>query len=455
MSDKTNQADVFEDHAVSAVPKEQQRSFTGMFMVYTGVLVCMAVIWTGGELGRGLALNNMILAILGGSVITAIIGLLTGIIGGYTRTSTYVILRHSFGRYGSMVAGAAVSGISCGIGWFFIQAWLFSEVMETISLELWGSVPYLFQGHISAFWGAILMTLTAIFGFKGLALLSYVTVPLFIVILGGGSVAAITEAGGFSQIAQATPAEPMTIGAAITAIVGSYIAGATISPDIARYAAKPTHGGWAWFWQVLFMQPLLFLAAGLLTLLTPQADVAEAMAHLGIGVGALLIVILGQWTTNDNNLYNGALAFANTIKVKKAVITGILGFVGAILASLTALGVFGADPFMTFLNQLGRFLPPIAGILIADFYILKPYLQGKKDPENRYQFGPGTEYACINWVGILSWIGAGYFSVYLPGIVALNSILLSFIAFIILTYTCEMFNIQYTSGSYVEESTGF
>lgn len=443
------------DYAITAVPESEQKSFLGLFLVYTGVLVCIAVIWTGGTLGRGLDFKTLLLSIFVGSFILGIIGLLTGIIGGYTRTSTYVILRHPFGRYGSMIAGTAVSGFSNGIGWFFIQAWLFGTVLETVSIEIWGSVPLWAEAHISSFWGAILMTLTAAFGYNGIAFLSYITVPLFLIVLGGGTFAAVSEAGGFSQVISASPANPIGFSAAVTIIIGTYIAGATITPDISRYSSKPTDGGVAWFAQVMIMQPILFTAAGMLTLLTPKSDVANAMAHLGIGLGALVLIIFGQWTTNDNNLYNGALAFANTIKMGKKKITIIMGLIGAVLASMTALGVFGADPFMNFLNMLGRYLPPIAGILIADFYILKPFLEGIKKYKKRYTFGPGTEYSLINWVGIISWIIGGYFATSIPGIVALNSVILGFVSYIVLTLVFNLINVPVSSGKYVEQESGF
>jgi len=448
-------ADALGDYAITAVPADQLKSTFGMFLVFTGVLICIAVIWGGGALGNTLSFGDMMTAIYVGSLILGIIGFLTAMVGGYCRTSTYVILRHSFGRDGSKLAGAAVSGIGCGIGWFFIQAWMFGTVLQTIAAELWRTVPFWAEAPVAAFWGAILMTLTAAFGYRGIAFLSYLAVPLFLIVLAGGSNAAISEAGGFGAAMSAQPAGSMGLGAAITAVVGMYVAGATITSDIARYAERPTSGSWAWFWQVILLQPPLMLAGGLLTLLTPKGDVAQAMAHLGIGLGALVLIIFGQWTTNDNNLYNGALAFANTVRMKKSHITIIMGFIGAILASLTASGVFGADPFIGFLSQLGRFLPPIAGVLIADFFIFRPYVKGIRDPKQRYVFGPGTSYSRYNLAGLVAWIAGGWLCVYIPGIVALNSILLGFVVYLVLSALCHTAGVRYEVGEYVEAQDGF
>ncbi len=447
--------DSYGDYAVVQVPKDQLKSAFGLFLVYTGVLICIAVIWGGGALGNGLTFYDMMKASVLGSLILGIIGFFTAKIGGHTRASTYVILRHSFGRVGSMWAGAAVSGIACGIGWFFIQAWLFGTVFSTIAKELWGSVPFWASAPAASLWGAVLMTLSAAFGYKGIAFLSYLAVPLFLIALGGGSYAAITEAGGFAAALVAQPANPMPFAGAVTAVVGMYIAGATITSDISRYSEKPNDGGWAWFWQVVLLQPVLMLAGGTLTLLTPASDVAQAMAHLGIGLGALVLIIFGQWTTNDNNLYNGALAFANTFRVKKATMTIIMGFIGAVLASMTAAGFFGTDPFINFLTQLGRFLPPIAGVLLADFYVFKPYKLGKKNADERYTFGPGTRYSRYNVAGMAAWILAGLLAPSIPGIVALNSVLLGFVLYLVLAWGASAMNLKYEVGTWIEGEDGF
>ncbi|MBC7082360.1 MAG: cytosine permease [Bacillota bacterium] len=447
--------DAFGDYAVTQVPKEQLKSPFGLFLVFTGVLVCIAVIWGGGSLGNSLSFKDMALAAVAGSLILGVIGFLTATIGGYTRASTYVILRHPFGRIGSMIAGAAVSGVACGIGWFFIQSWLFATVLQTIVTEIFGYVPFWAKAPVSAFWGALMMTISAAFGYKGIAFLSYLAVPLFLIALGGGSYAAISEAGGFAAALRAHPSGSMTLPAAITAVVGMYVAGATITSDISRYSERPTDGAWAWFWQVVLLQPILMLAGGTLTLLTPASDVAKAMAHLGIGLGALVLIVFGQWTTNDNNLYNGALAFANTFRARKTYVTIAMGFIGAILASLTAAGVFGPDPFISFLNQLGRFLPPIAGVLIADFYIYRPFFGGVKDPYQRYTFGPGTEYTKYNAAGLVAWAIAGWLSPHIGGITALNSILLGFGGYLVLSVAGDLLKVSTRFGRYIESADGF
>lgn len=447
--------DSFGDYSTIQVPKTETKSLFGMFLVYLGVLICVAVIWGGAELGLGLNLKNMITAAIIGSLILGVIGWFTGYIGGHTRTSTYVMMRHSFGRTGAIVASIAVSGLATGIGWFFIQAWLFSTVLATICNTVLGYVPWIASGPVASIWGALLMCLTAYYGYKGLAFLSNIAVPLFLLVLFSGTYAAVTEAGGFSAAALAIPSNPITMGTGITAVIGMYISGATITSDIARFAVTPTAGAWAWFLQVAIVQPIMLVAAGLMTLLTPAGDVVQSMVYLGIGVGALLLVILGQWTTNDNNLYSGSLAFVTAIRIKRSHMVLIQGVIGAALAFLTSIGFFGADPFMNFLTQLGRFLPPIAGVVIADYFIVKPYVLGIKDPYKRYEFGEGTVYSRWNWVGIIAWILGALLSPYIPGAVGLNSVLIGLVVYAVLAAIFEKSGTAYTSGTYIEPADGF
>jgi cytosine permease len=455
METTVTRVDRFGDYSTIQVPETETKSFYGMFLVFLGVLVCVAVLYGGAGLGNGLNLRDMAIASIVGSVILGVVGFLTALIGGRTRTSTYVIMRHSFGRTGSILAGVAVSGIGCGIGWFFIQAYLFGTVLETITNVILGYVPWIASAPISSVWGALMMCLTAYYGYKGIAFLSYIGVPLFLIVLGAGTFAAVTEAGGFAAAAAAVPANPMPMGTAITAVIGMYIAGATITSDISRFAVTPQAGAWAWFLQVSLIQPILMLAAGLMTLLTPLSDVVQAMAYLGMGLGALTLVVLGQWTTNDNNLYDGSLAFVNAVRIKRSKIVLIQGVIGAVFAGLTAAGFFGADPFMNFLSQLGRFLPPIAGVIMADYYIVRPYVLGIMDPYKRYEFGEGTVYPKWNWAGIVAWVLGALLSPYVPGAVGLNSILIGLVVYTILATVLEKSGITYKTGTYVEAADGF
>lgn len=134
---------------------------------------------------------------------------------------------------------------------------------------------------------------------------------------------------------------------------------------------------------------------------------------------------------NDLNLYSASLGLSNLIdsifnkKVNRGLITLVIGIIGTVLSVLGIL-----EKFQNFLVFLGVWIPPIAGIMIVDYFVLKR--NRKLLAESRMQ-GRLPEYSeSINPVTLVSWaLGflAGYFIEY--GIPSLNSLLVSGIVYFI------------------------
>ena len=87
------------------------------------------------------------------------------------------------------------------------------------------------------------------------------------------------------------------------------------------------------------------------------------MLGLGWGTGAMLVLILAQWTTNHNNLYSSALGFSVIFrKTPKYILTIGAGFIGTMMA---VGGIY--ENFIPFLIFLSALIPPIGGIYVGDF----------------------------------------------------------------------------------------
>lgn len=441
--------DKFGDYALVPVPSDQKRSAVASFLIFTGVLACIAAILGGGSLGLMYSFSNLVLISVLGCVILAVIGGLTAVIGSVSGCSTYVNMRWPYGRIGAWVMGTIAAGVASGIGWFAIQTWflgIFANVLVP-SIAIW----------MAAAIGGVLMILTAIYGFRGLGILSYLVVPMFLLIAGIGFLVAVGEAGGLSGLLQAEPATPASVAAGITAVVGLYISGAIITQDITRYTESVRGGAAAWIVQVLILMPYMLVGAGSMMLVTGGANIAVSMSTVGLGLGAFLLVFFGQWTTNDNNLYSGSLSINLWAPVKKWVIVVVLGVIGlgvAIYFAFTAGGNVGAaSPFMNFLNLLGKILPAIAGGIIADFYVYRWY-KGEGLSE-RYQIEPGMEIPEINWVGIVA-VLIGILGGFLIGwgIAALNSLILGFVVYIVLSIPLDKAGVSITVGKHELRETG-
>jgi cytosine permease len=123
---------------------------------------------------------------------------------------------------------------------------------------------------------------------------------------------------------------------------------------------------------------------------TGEGDLPRAMLTIGLGIPSLLVLIAAQWTTNDNNLYTSSLGLANIFKTKKSNIVLFLGITGSIL------GAFGmANYFISWLNILGIGVPPMAGIILADYFIIH---NKKYDLENDATLPEWNRYALIAWL---------------------------------------------------------
>ncbi len=412
MERETKPKDYYGDYAVVRVPEEEKRTFLNQLMVFLGVLAVWAAVFGGAGMAGFLDAKQILIASILGSLGLGVIAFLTGLIGGYTGLPTYVILRHSMGRFGSIFAGIVISGISSAL-WFAFETWLFGVIMN-------GAFPHniLTRVDIAAAWGGILMMSTALIGYRGLAGLSYLVVPAWFAIIPLALAAAIDLKGGWTALAAATPPNPSTLAAGVTFVIGLYIVGATIAPDVTRFSRKPRDGPLAWFVHVVIFMPIILIAGGWLQLLSPGATLVSMMISMGMIPAVLFTGILGQWTTNDNNLYSSSLAWVNAVpKIKRWIWVAILGTSGTIVAVLIAKGYgVSLQALVSFGTLLGTFIPPITGVMIADYYIVKPYLEGKKTPQTRYEFGIGTRYDAINVSGIASWIIGSLIAYYLPRI---------------------------------------
>jgi len=441
--------DKYGDYALVPVPQKETRSLLTLFYTYTGVLACIAVIWGGATLGTQFYLKDAVLVAIVGSAILSLIGGLVAPIGGVSKCSTYVNLRPSFGNLGSQVWGTIVSGIPA-LGWFAVQTWLFGIILHTLFPTAWWATVF-----AASIWGGTLMLITAYFGFRGLAFFSYLAVPFFMLLAGFGVMIGIEQGGGFAGLASIAPASPVPFSVGVTEVVGMYVCGAIITADICRFGTKIWHGSAAWIIQLMILQVYMLSGAAMLTLVTGEANIAGALLAAGAGAGAFLMAILGQWSTNDSNIYSTSLAINLWVPIKRKYIVLIAGAIGVAIAALIA-SVWGAamEPFQAFLMLLGKALPAIGGVLIADFWLYRWY---KGEPlRERYQFKPGMKFAKVNWVGWLSAILATILGGWIItwGIACLNALILGIVFYIIIAIACDKAGVKIGLGEHIIDKTG-
>jgi cytosine permease len=157
----------------------------------------------------------------------------------------------------------------------------------------------------------------------------------------------------------------MPFGVAASIIAGSFMVGAVIGPDITRYAKNAKHAVGASIIGFFVGFSLMVYAGSILAQATGQWDVVQIMIGLGWGLIAMVVLVLAQWTTNDNNLYSAALNFSvifrRSPKWQLTIVAGILGII------LGLWGIYGH--FVSWLMILSVTIPPIGGVYVADYFI--------------------------------------------------------------------------------------
>lgn len=103
---------------------------------------------------------------------------------------------------------------------------------------------------------------------------------------------------------------------------------------------------------------------------------------------------LSLWTTNDaelycNAMYTGPVLKSYGVQVNKKKLILTVGIIGTILGSIGFYQIF----FSQFINYLGIMAPPLAGPLLADFYLIR---------KQRYDLRQLNSHPSYNWVGIIS-----------------------------------------------------
>lgn len=241
----------------------------------------------------------------------------------------------------------------------FVWISLYNVVVDVLGIEISRTWLMIF--------GGTLMTITSMIGYKGLEKLSIVATPLLgVLLIGSGYV--VLKNYNLNQLNNAAlTMDPITMGGGISLVIGSLAIGVIIAPDFSRYSKSSKDTIIASFLSYFLGYAVVLILAVLLAKATSEADVVAIMIGIGWGTGAMLILILAQWTTNNTNLYSSALGFSVVFKsIPKYIITIFAGGIGTTLA---VLGIY--DNFITFLNILSIMIPPVGGLYVADFFLRK------------------------------------------------------------------------------------
>ncbi|MEU6269228.1 purine-cytosine permease family protein [Saccharopolyspora shandongensis] len=410
-----------DDYALTRVPAGARYSWWSVAVQRFGQVSALSQFLLGATLGFGMTFWNAFLALTLGAVILEIVAIFVGIIGAREGLSTSMLARWTgFGRAGSALIGLAIA-ISL-IGWFGIQ----SAVSAKGLVALVGGLPE--WGWALVF--GLIVTAVVLRGFGSMAWVAYVTVPAFLVLVGWSIGVELSQHDIGALMASAPPGPRLSLLEGTTLVAGGFITGAVITPDMTRFnrsvgdVVKQTLVG------ITLGEYVIGLAGVLLAHAVRSADITTIVTS-SVGWVGILVVVAGTVKINDWNLYSSGLGLVNFVgtvfgkRLNRGVATAMFGLIGSVLA---AVGIL--DQFTGFLTVLGVVFPPIGGIMVAEYFIVRRW-RGELEASRALGEIPAS---APNWVPatLVVWLVAslvgGFVEIGLPSI---NSLVLAFVLYVV------------------------
>ena len=412
MSENTKAAKAVEkvdaDYSLEAVPESARKGFWNMFFVMLGFTFFSASMSVGAKLGNGLDLSGFIWAcIIGGVILSAYCGVLA-FIGASTGLNMDLLCRRAFGTKGSYLSSFLLGFTQ--IGWFGVGVAMFSiPAAELLGVNEW----------VLTIIAGLLMTATAATGMKALEIVSYISVPLIVILGVYSMITAGVQGGGLNAIFNQS-AGKISIFTGVGYVIGSFISGGTATPNFIRFAKNRKIAVWTTVIAFFLGNTLMFCFGAIGGAFTGKDDIFYVMIAQGLAIPALIVLGANIWTTNNNALYTGGLGLANITGKPMKYLTWAAGIIG------TALAIWLYWNFVSWLSILNCALPPIGMIVILDYFKNRNKYEGKHDE------------AVVNWFNVLGIVAAAAVANFLHwGIAAVNAMVVSAIFFFIgeLTHT--------------------
>ena len=411
-----------QDYPLAAVPREARRSFGSLLVVLTGFTFFTATMFAGGQLGGAFPLPELLLVLLAGNLLLGSYVAALGYAAQASGLNTALMGRFAFGELGSRWPDLLLGGTQiCWYGWG-------TATIAVILLELLG-VPADAPGHTIVLNGLMILfgiafCLTAYVGYRGLELLSLWAVPAMTALLLASLVVTLGAAGGPGGLARLQPTEAMTLGTAITLIFGTFSSGGTQSTNWTRFARSGRHAILAALLAFGFGNGLMLLAGALGALVYRQPDIVQVLVLQGLATLGIAMLFLNIWTTQDNTIYNFSVAGCDLLRSSER---RRITLIGALLGTL--LGLARIDLYLVpFLLVLGTLIPPIGGVILADFRYrwrgCYPALAEVRLP------------AC-NWAGLGAYALAVAVAFTSPGVAPVNGILAAAVGYVLLDFGLE------------------
>lgn len=383
-----------EKEGIEILSVEQQK--TGLWdiaFIWFCANVAVPRLMIGGSLAE-LGFWNLLLILLAGNILVFLPLLALGHIGYKVRIPTMAASRMTFGVRGSYIPSVA-NGIQL-LGWGANVTVVCGVSINTIvssmtgfdNLTLWIVVT------------AVIQLLITAYGVRSITWLQRISVPLLGILTVVTAVLIFREYG-FSSILNYAPVAPLTILLGLDIVAGNAFAWGPMVCDYTRYAKSSKASGWGTLIGSLAGAASFMFVGAISGITTGSANPTGFLLSMGLGIPALIIIVLSSVTTNVVNLYSAGISFVNVWpKVEPWKIIVPAGVVMGVIAVIPNL----INHFIDFLVIVGSIFVPLIAIMLTDYFLVKKQKVDAEqmlveDSSSKYWYQNG-----FNWKAIIVWI---------------------------------------------------
>lgn len=408
---------VEEDYPLTAVPIAARKPLWSVALMLLGFTLYSGTFFAGGLVGPAFRFfPDLIGLLILGNLILGAYAATLGYIAAKTGLSTVLMARFSFGSVGSRWVDFILGFTQ--IGWYAWGSGLIADLLNKLA-----GVPTSWNWLIIVFF-TYFFCITAYIGYRAMDWYSRIAVPAIIILMCLSLAISLGKVGGFEGAQAIVPSKQMGLGAALTVIVGTFISGGTQATNWSRFAGSGKSAVWSTLAAFFIANGFVVFGGAFSALAYGNEDMVQVMAMQGLLFWGLVLLFLNMWSTQDNTIYAFSIAGAHMFRTRKRT-AFVLG--GATIALALALGgIYESQQFINFLILLGTFIPPIGGVIIADYWL-----------NHRGQF-PSLEepQPAFNWAGVAAYVIASAIAYFTGkadiGIAPINGIIVAVILYPIL-----------------------
>ncbi|MEF2967560.1 cytosine permease [Paenibacillus sp. M1] len=378
---------------------EKTQSWFTLGIVWAGAMISIPGLLVGNTLISGMSISKTLLVALIGYAIIVALMILQGIQSTDLGKSTVQVASQVFGKKGSRTILSIILTIAC-LGWFGIQANVCGAALANLLAEFDIAMPV----PVASLICGLVMVVSAMYGIKVLRVLSYIAVPLLVVLCVYGLIKAL-NGETLQLISSYRPEQNMNFMDGLAVTMGSFALGAVIAGDYSQFSVKRSDVWKAALFGIIPAGVLMISVGAVLTLAYQTNDVTAVFLNITTPFIGGVVLILAAWKTNMVNAISGGFALINVFNVskdKEKWAVGVAGLIGTVLAVIGILDYF--TPVMSILSAM---VPPVAGVMIASYWVM-----------NKGDKGCWKETEGVNRLGVYSWL--------IGSVIACLPVLLSF-----------------------------